>query len=127
MHSNRAVRNQIPNSGLESYLQENFERAFFYMVYSRSIEEFNNEEKHFIDIFTTLCKSSDKVSSNKSKFEQLFNYFNHKLCDKKKWAYVWRQDDLVGTNMSQERFHGQLKNQFPNNGAPRVYQLIYII
>ena len=36
-------------------------------------------------------------------------------------------NDLVGTNMSQERFHDQLKEQFPTNGAPRVDQLLYII
>ena len=75
--------------------------------------EIQNLNKYIQDILVLLKINN----SEKLKFRKFWDYFAQKLKHKQRWAYCFHDGIPFGTNMSLERFHGEIKSRFSKNGS----------
>ena len=78
--------------------------------------------KHFLTL--EIINNQNNNNNQKKDLNKVQKYFLDKLEAKKIWAYCFREDISIYTNMSLERFHGIIKEKFPANSYPRVDDLI---
>ena len=121
------MKKKITDSGLPAQIQALIKKHFYFILYARTESEFNSEVSLMISYFENLNSSQALSQIYKSRIHGVSTYFQKKLAQKDRWAYIYRANKDIGTNISQERFHGLLKEIFPINGSPRVDTLIWIL
>ena len=126
-HFKRAVRDKINhfqfNDGVGSIL---FKKINF-ILYSRTQLDFDHEIQNLNNYIQEILVSLKINNSEKLIFRKFWDYFAQKLKHKQRWAYCFHDGIPLGTNMSLERFHGEIKSRFPKNGYVPPNHFIWIL
>lgn len=125
-HFIRAFIKAIENKKFGPQIDNKIKNYFFYLLYARSIRDFEEEKIRIFDFIKFSLKSLETVTSDKKKLGEFLEYIENKFKDQRRWAYCFRIPAEVSVNMAIKRFHKELKDRFPKNGPPTV-DILFIV
>ena len=126
-HFKRAIRDKINNFKFSSVITSKLYKHFNYILYARNTIIYEDEKNELINFIKNSLVNPEISSAQKNNIQKFCNYSSLKFKHEKRWAYCFQDNIPLGTNMSLERFHGEIKNRYPKNGAVSPNHFIWIL